>query len=419
MATESMTATSPQPMRKVAALVGVGIRRTVGRLRGGDARRVVITAVGVCLAVALMTTVTGVALGLASGSTVRSDDVNYWVVPEGGSASTIAVSVDGPQLGAVHSLTARLQADERVDYVTPVQMRIVRIRAGEATDYVLAVGVIPDSENRTIAGVTTGGMTAGDPHYANGSFDGPWTGEAIVSDAAASLLEVNHGDRLDVAMGSANQSFTATRIQAGDLNSGVGPVPVMLVHLSELQSISGATGGDQADQLLVSTDSPAVKETLEGLYPRTQVIAKGGIGAGPVSTSSLPLAVAVAALLAALVIGTLFTATLMGLEMTADRTQLAVLEAIGYSTRSRAVLVTVETLSVTAVGGLAGVVLGAGGIVLVNAVSADLVGVATVARFHPLLLGYGLGVALLIGALAAPYPVWQSSRTDVLEVLGR
>jgi putative ABC transport system permease protein len=68
-------------------------------------------------------------------------------------------------------------------------------------------------------------------------------------------------------------------------------------------------------------------------------------------------------------------------------------------------------------GGTVGVLLGIGGIALTNALSNQWLGVSDVAAFHPLMLGYGVGVAILIGLLATPYPVFLSRRLDFQEVL--
>lgn len=403
-------------MGKRLTLWRLALARVWGRLRSPDVRRVLLTAVGVALAVGLMITVTGIALGLASGNTVQSEDVDYWIVPEGSGTSSVAVSVQGPKLGAVHSVNDRLATDERISYATPVQLAIVQATAGNTTDYVLAVGIVPDTKNRTVAGLPTGQLTPGDPYYDNGSYNGTWTSDAVLSNAAAEVL-ASSGDE-QVRLGStSDRSFEIRQTTASDLSSGLGPVPVMVVHLAELQQITGGTSGDQADQFLVSTNAPGTRESLEGIYPRTRVIASGGLGAPEVSTESLPLAVAVAATIAALLVGVLFVATLMGLEITADRRNIATLAAIGMSSRSRLLLVSFETVTVSLLGGVLGIGLGVAGTFIVNYGSQSMLGTGSIARFHPALAGFGLVTALLIGLLAAPYPIWISHRTNVLEVL--
>jgi putative ABC transport system permease protein len=404
-------------MRRAVALVTLGVAQTLGRFRTAEARRLALTALGVALAVALMVSVTSVAVGLASGSTVQSDGVDYWIVPEGGSASSIAVSVEGPRLGAVHQTAERIEADDRVTFATPVQLQILRFSAGNTSEYVLVVGIIAPPGGNEVLGLPTDALAPGDPHYANGSYTGTWTGEAVFSAAAADVLEVESGARVSPA--GTDRSFRAVDVAEADVSTGVGPVPVMLVHLSELQSLTNTASGDQADQILVSTNDPSVKSRLADVYPRTEVLTRSGVGGASLSTSSLPLAVAIAALIAAVSIGVLFVATLMGLDVIDNRGTIAAQGAMGFSRRSQTIVVLAQVLTVAGIGGVAGTALGLAGILGINAASRAMLGVQDVAQFHPLLLAYGPVVALTIGLLATPYPAWLARKTDILEVLDR
>jgi len=373
---------------------------------------------GIAVAIMLLTTVSGIALGLASQTAVQSDDVDYWVVPEGGDVQTIAVSTGGPQLGETHALTADIAADDRVAYATPVLLQVVPLESPAGTQYILFAGVVPPTETTpTIAGLPTAPLTPGDPHYANGSYEGPWTGEVVINPATAELLEATAGDR--IAVPGTDQPMTVRTVADGEVTTGIGSVPVALVHLSELQQLTGATASDAADQVLVSTNAAGVKATLESRSQNTVVVTRTGVASREVSTSSLPVAMAAAAFVTALVVGVLFTATMMGLEVSTDRDTLATLTALGYSGRSLTVLVVAETLSLAAVGGVVGVGLGGLATLGVNALARTLFGVGSLAVFRPALLAYGLLVALAIGVFAAPYPIWLSRRTDPLAVIRR
>lgn len=158
-----------------------------------------------------------------------------------------------------------------------------------------------------------------------------------------------------------------------------------------------------------------MRRDVERLYPRTEVVASGDLS-GELSRSSLPLAVAVTALVTALTVGTLLVGTTMGLATVDDRRSVATFAAVGFSERSRVLLVLVEVLTVAVLGGLLGLVLGVGGIALANAASRRYFGVP-VASVDPRLLAAGLAVAVLVGLFAAVYPLWLSRRTPVVEVL--
>lgn len=401
--------------RRLRSLAGVALARVVGRLRIAP-QRVLLSLAGVALAIGLMVAVTGISLGLASESVVQSDGVDYWVVPEQAGVESIAISAGGPRLGDVHATSVEIASDPRVEYATPVLLELLPVEdatTGERT-YVLAAGIVPGPDQRVL-GLPAGELEPGDPHYANGSYDGPLTNEIVLNDAAAEITNASASSQLSLASG--NRSLTVVNVSAGGTDTAVGSVPVALVHLSELQSLTGGTAGDTADQLLVSTDDPTVRDSLEGRYPETTIVTQSGLSAQQVSSSNLPLAVAVAALVAAVVVGVLFVTTLMGLEVSADREQLGALAAIGYSRRSLSLLVAAETVIVSLVGGVVGVGVGLLGIGVSNAVGRQLFGVDTVSIFQPRLAGYALGVSVIIGLIGAVYPVWLSRRSDVLEVL--
>ncbi|MEF8818921.1 MAG: FtsX-like permease family protein [Haloferacaceae archaeon] len=406
------------------ALVAFALGRAWRGLRGPRAKRLGLAVGGVAVAVALLTTVSGVALGLASQSVVQADGVDYWVVPEGDDLTTVAVATDGPRLGDTHALAADLRTDPRVTHATPVFLQVTPVRTapGAEPTYVLLVGVVAPGPSATadaprVAGLPTAPLSPGDPHYANGTYDGRWTGELVASPAAAELLDVGAGDDVVVGSTAANRTFRVTAVASEGPTTAAGATPVALVHLSELQSVAGAAGGDTADQLLVATNDPGVRSDLDEVYPRTTVVTRGGLSGGELSTTSLPAAMALAAFLVSLAVGALFTATTMGLEVTRDRRTLATLAALGYRDRSLVVLVATETLALCLLGGVAGVALGAVGVAATNAAVAQ-VGLPRVATFHPALVPLGVGTAALIGLVAAPYPVWLSRRTAVSEVLG-
>ena len=404
---------------RLAGLLGLGVRRVAGRLTGVEPQRVLLAIVGVALAIGLLVSVTGLSLGLATGTTVRSSSVDYWIVPESGGASSIAVSTAGPKLGDTHGVTARLEGTDGVEYATPVLVQVLPVENPQTggQERVLAIGVIPPARGMEIGGLETGPLSPGDPYFANGSYDGRWTGEMVLSEPAARFLNASTGSTLRVGSGNDRAEFQVTNVSAGNAGAGFGQLPVMVVHLSELQAITGGTGDDVADQILVSTNEEAVASTLEGVYPGTIVVQKRGLASRSLMDSSLPLAVAIAAFVTALGVGALFVATMMGLEVAADRRNLAVLGALGYSTRSRALLVAVETVTVAGLGGLLGVLLGIGGILALNAGVARYLGVDGVAMVHPWLPLYGVGIAVLVGVLAAPYPVLRARRTGLVEVI--
>lgn len=404
----------------------LAVLRVRGRLMGPDSGRLRLCVVGVALAVALMIVLTGVSIGLASQSTVQSDEVDFWIMPEGADEGSAVLPGEGTSLGSVHEVTADLSADDRVDYVTPVLIEPVGL-VHEETDqrgYILVMGVIPTTD-RTVNGIPLDGLDQSYGYYNDGGYDGTWSGGVVATDATIDVLELDTdrdgsgdviGERLTAHGDGGTYNLTIVAGTDAGITSGVGEVPTVVLPLAEAQRLTGHVENDQADQILVSTNDRAVRSDLEGVYPGTSVVSRAGLTGAELTASSLPLAMAVSSFLVSVVVGVLFVATMMGLELTANRRMLATLDAIGFSSRSRSFLIFAETITIAAIGGVFGTVLGVGGIVALNRLVVDRLGVS-VAQFEPALVGYGVAVAIVIGILAAPYPVWLARRQDTLEVL--
>lgn len=398
-------------------VVGLAVRRSLSPAGRGGSRQTALTVLGVAVAVATTLVVASVALALVSGPAVDGTDAAYWIVP-GGSASSAVTAVEGQRLGRVHPTSERIEGFDGVERATPVLYTLTRVEAEEDAPYVLVVGVVAH-RGTTVAGLPADPLAPGDPFYANGTYSGTWTGEAVLSTSAAEVLDVSEGDPIALGGGrvAAAGGVRVTRV-VEPTSSGVGQFPVVLVHLAELQWVTGAGDTDSADQILVrATPSAAVRERLEGVYPSSEVLTQGGLLRQRAVDSQLPVAVSVAGLIVGVVVGALVVATALGFELLADAPQRAVMAAVGLSRRSRLLLVAAQGLTVTLAGGLAGIALWVAGVGLANLVSTRVFDGGIVARLHPAIGAYGLGVALLVALLAVPYLLVLGGRTNALDRL--
>lgn len=416
----------PEGSRRVRLLgvVGLALRRLRARLAGGGSRRVLLATGIVAVGVALLVVVTAVGLELASTATVYGGGVDYWVVPESAGALTSAVSVPGPALGDVHASTATLREQPGVSHATPVLAEVVAVRpAGESGEsHVVAIGVVAPPPGSGTSGLVPDALSAGDPLYADGTYAGEPTGELVLSPAGAERLGVEQGASLVVSTPgsrSVESSFEVTAVTSPGLRLGDADVPVAVVHLAELQRLTGHDAGDQADQVLVATDDPGVRPDIAGSFPDAEIVARRGLDAGRIANTDRALAVVLTALVVGLAVPLLVVTTTMGLEVEAERRVLAVLAAVGFGATERSLLVATTTLAVALVGGAVGVVLGGVGVVATNAVFTRVFASPPVARFHPALVAYGLGVAATTGLLAVPYPVLVARRTETVRELVR
>lgn len=404
-------------LRRAMAVIGLGVRRVAGRLRGAAPGRMAVCIAGVAVAVALLVVVTSVSLGLAGSTTVESEDIDYWIVPDDGGAGSVPLESEGARLSQVHTITAALNADDRIAYASPIVLQPLRLENPSTGDYeyVVAVGVVPSGEQRQVAEMQIGPLPDGDPYYADGGYNGTWTGAFVASPAVADRLTLSVNET--AAVSGTHRSLTLVGVTDHELTAGFGEVPAIVMPLAELQSLTGLAEADEADQILVSTTDPAVKSELTGIYPRTEVVSRAGLTNFQTTSTNLPLAMALAATVVAGGIGTAFVATMMGLELTAGRRELAVLGAVGFSRRMQALTVIAETVTVAVIGGVLGVSLGALATLAVNVGVTSIIGVQSLATLTPAVAGYGIVVAVLVGLSAAPYPLYLTLRTQILEEL--
>lgn len=404
---------------QLTAVIGLGIRRVIGRLRGAAPGRMAVCIAGVAVAIGLLVVVTGLSLGLASSTTVESDDIDYWIVPDDAGAGSVPLESESARLSQVHNVTAELRQDDRIEYVSPVVLQPLRLSnpATGESEYIIAVGVIPTTDQRRVANMNISALNSDYQHYAGGGYTGPWTGEFVASPSVAEQLGLTPGDQVTVE--NTDRSMTLTHINDQEMTAGFGEVPAIVMPLAELQSVTGLEAADEADQILVSTTDPAVESDLANIYPRTDVVSRGGLTGVDATPTSLPLAMALAATLVAGGIGVAFVATMMGLELTAGRRELAVLSAVGFSERARALVVVSETVTVAVLGGLVGVGLGTLTMVGVNAGVASTLGLPAIGTLTPGLIGYAFVAAVAVGVCAAPYPLYLTLRTNTLEELTR
>jgi len=399
-------------------LIGLAGQRISTRALGTERQQTALSVVGIAVPIALMLIITSIGFGLATSGTIGSDSAEYRIVPEGAAWSAVT-AVESQQLGQAHRMSARITARDNVERATPVVISPARMNVeGNKSAQVLIVGLIPSVQQNSFIGLPTQALTSGDPYFDNGSYDGTWTGEAVLSKAAAESLNASSGDTLSVRLGLRNTDRQFSVISVNQAQAtGLGQFPVVLVHLSEIQAITGADEHDSADQILVEATDPSVKEDLEAAYPRSDVLTQGETAAQQARRSQLPLAMSLSAFLIAVVIGTLFVMTTTGFEIAADSQQRAVLLAIGFSRWSQTLLITAQTLIIALFGGIMGAVLWLIGITLTNFLTTTYLTAVPVASVRPVFAIYGIGVALLIGLLSTPYLLLMSHRTTTLNSL--
>ncbi len=402
--------------RSLRSIITLGIRRVSGRLTGPTPGRTVVSIVGVAAAIAVLVIITGISIGLAGTVTVEGDETDYWLVAEESDIGSTPFAYEGTRLSNIHEMAATIADDDRVSHTTPVAIEPIRLESeADKSAYVLAVGVVPAAEERGVLGFDVSRLDESYPHHSSGSYNGTWTGELLASPATVEILSLEAGDTLSTDR--TQDEFTVLETFDEDPEIGMGEVPLVVTHLSELQSVTGLADEDRGDQILIASSDGGIRGDLEEQYPGTSVTTEGGFDDINPETTDMPFALAFAAGITSLGIGIIFVATMMGLELTATRTQLATLRAVGFSGGSIALLVLAETVTVALLGGILGVIFGIGGIVALNAGVANYLHLPVVASVEPLLVVYAIAAAGLVGILSVVYPLFVARRTDTIEEL--
>ena len=395
-------------IRRLIGYVGVAARRFRVRATRTAPRRTAANVLGVAIAIALLVVATGLAVGLATQTTVYGDDVDYWIVPEGGGDTSALVATEGPQFAAAHETTARIESIEGVQYATPVLSTVQLVRGAEAEERVLFVGIIPREGMGPVSGVSPAALSVTDPATANQE---SWYGDAVLSGSAATQLGVDGAtDESDAAtIETGGETFTVRGVDDGGVTS---ELPVAVVHLSDLQQLTGADEFDTTDQFLVSSTDAGVESELAAIHPQSSVDTRADLTARQIAETDTALAIALGAFVISVVIGALFVVMTAGLELTTDRTSMALLSAIGVSGGSRLLYIGSYTMFVVCLGGLLGALGGLGGLFAINTVVSRTVLTISVASVHPALAVYGFLTAVLIGLITIPYLGYLLGRID-------
>lgn len=321
--------------RHISQLVAT-VELGVAQLRGQPLRTLLVV-VGVALAVLAATLLASVGLGVLATGEERFDDADRDLWVTGG---PVEISPDGPGLvdnsiHDAHHLADDITAREDVETAAPIGFEVVYVGANDSDlRLVTGVGLVGTHGDITIQ--EGDDLSGTSPHYADGTYEGEMTSEVLVDPRTAAMLDVEPGDEILVGGSETvarDQEFTVVGI-APDYGQLLG-TPTVTMHLSELQTVAGSAGTDQASLIAVTVadghDSEVVRNDLAEASPdhevrtnREQLVAVVGENVVIVATAAVLVVLAIAA-------GVALTANLLALSITSQRRTLAALQAVGIS----------------------------------------------------------------------------------------
>lgn len=403
---------------RLRALAGVAL----AHLRHERARTVLAVA-GVALAVLATVLLVSVGVGVAETGQQKFDQSgrDLWVT--GGPIELRPGTVGGFEgsLVGAHAVADRIE--RREDVTTAVPMAFQTVYAGRnasALETVIAAGAPARGQSVSIA--SGRGFQHRDVHYANGSYDGPMTREAVIDGRTADLLGVGVNDTIHVGGTLAtarNQEFRVVGISP-TYSRFIG-APTVTLHLSELQEVVGTTASDRATFVTVDVRAgvnvSAVEAGIERAFPEYTVRTNREQLRAIAGDQALVIVSGASLALLAVVAGVLLLVNLQLSFVFRHREAFGAMRATGTSRASLVALVGAHTLAVGVLGGLAGVALAVPSTWALNAVAARLTGFAGVVALSPALLAAGFAVAVAVSLLGALAAGLYLSRARVLSTL--
>ncbi len=445
--------------RELAEVAGssrfvVGLRNLLRR-----PGRSIMTSAAVAISMALLVSMASVSEGI-------KDTARLGIVE---SREDLVVSPEqGARLAGAHAMDAHVSTWPEVEFATVAAYHELTVETPLLGDKgVYGVGVVP-SEFWEMAGKSErerykGGFfeVPDDPFYGNGSYDGTFTGEVLVSKNLVDKYGVAVGGALPVRLvpgadvlsdrmpvwggtrgGTPVTLVNLTVVGSFELEySGSGfykGLAIIVMHLSELQAVAGmaaenGTGGsgpvvtDLANGLSIALTDQAVRQGAVGAvedrlkeeYPEyaDYVYTKQE----QLSQQRDEFVVAEVFYLAvgsvSMLIGLLFVATIMIVSVMERTREIGMLRSIGISRRSIFLQVFEESMVLVLAGGLIGILPGYWGASWAASYISTSIGLTIVLGFSMAFVAQALLLVLAVGALFAMYPAMTAVRMNIVKAM--
>ncbi|MGI0131118.1 MAG: ABC transporter permease [Thermoplasmata archaeon] len=283
----------------------------------------------------------------------------------------------------------------------------------------------------------TGFTVSGDPHYANGTYRGPFTHEIVLDQGLAGVLGVRVGDLVWVnatqAPGPAALSgwyANATPFRVVGLSGPFWLVPSALLsflYLSELQAIvgGGSPSTDYASLVLVHlvdpTTASADQTRIESAFPSLTVITLAEVLGAVQEAVNVYRTFGILIGAIGIIVAALFATTVLQMSVDDRSREIALLRAVGYTRARVGALVAEEGLVLALIGLAIGFPIAYAGAWELNRFLLGLVVGLPVnfsfVAFDAGVLVSGVALVIAIGLAAAILPAARAMRLPVAEEL--
>jgi putative ABC transport system permease protein len=415
--------------------------------------RTILTALGIGLAVGLVVMLLALSNGIQASATTLASESGVDLIAA--SSNTTLSSDEFPPITGAHQLAMEIpQTDPNVAAASPWLVddlvfgnaslanasRNGSVPGGWAPTSSGAVGWIP-SDNTGIEVPDlyngTGFTSPGDPHYANGTYDGPSTHEIVLDQALATVLHVSVGQTV---YGNSTSPATDSQLPGWYANAtpfrvvGIsGPfwlLPSALLaftYLSELQVLVGGASPttDYASLILLHLNDPTTAASdqakIAAAYPGLSVFTLQNILGEVQHVVNLYRTFGELIGLIGLVVAALFTTTILQMSVDDRSRELALLRAVGFRRGAIGALVLEEALLLAGLGLVVGLPIAYVGAYGLNALLlrfvSGLPASFSFVGFDAAVVATGIAIVLAIGLLAAIAPAGRAMLLPVAEEL--
>lgn len=267
----------------------------------------------------------------------------------------------------------------------------------------------------------------GDPHHEN-NYTSEWTLEIMIDNLFAKRHNLSIGSELFI--NDYPQKFhingTFSTILSGEGILGSFDFGVVVMHLSELQSLLNLTDNDVVTSISISLadDSKDVKtaraiaKDLKTQFPFYSVMTKEDRLKSVEDQLMLARLFYTAIGSVSMIIGLLFVACIMIMSVFERTNEFGMMRAIGISKRTIFLQTILESMVLVVLGGVIGLIVGYFG----SQAMGDFLRTSSglnqeFIKFTPQLLIQSLLVIICFGSLISLYPAWQAARKKIQDAL--
>ena len=404
---------------KLRAVIGIAIQQ----LRH-DRARTILAVLGICLAVLSMTLLGSVGLGVIETGEEKFDASgrDLWIT--GGAVQLAPGTVGGFEntVYDAHSVSAEIEQRDTVKTAVPMAFQTVYV-SPNGSDFDTLIGTGAPARGGSVQITAGQEFSSRDVHYADGTYNGSMTHEVVISPQTAELYNVSVNDTLYIGgtIGSAQRNEFRVVGISPTFSQFLG-TPTVILHLSELQELTGTTANDKATMVTVDVDDEAsvadVESELQTAYPEYQVRTNREQLQATLERQAVLIAAGGSLVVLAAIAGIALTTNLLLSLVYQQRPTLAALRAQGAAASTLVGVVGTQAVLLGLSGGVLGAVLTVPAIRVLNIAAEAIVGFENVVSIQPWILLGGIGIALVIGIIGALTAGWRVSRLSPLEQLG-